>query len=246
MPSRLLHPVLPPLDPAASSDARAHTRHKLLDAAQQVFLERGYFDATIRDICQRAGLNLALVNYHFGDKLGLYTEVLRSCTNMTSQPEPLQHVAELDADPVSLLRDLVAMFLRNMRKNDSAFDKFMQQERLRPTPAMAYLIETSMRPAYQATCALVGRVLDLPADHLKTRLATHSVIAQIKHFGEPERLLTQLDPTILANQSVEDLAEVIVNFALASFHAPNEKHRVAGQTSTPHPGPKSAPRKRHR
>ncbi len=53
------------------------TRANLLDAAGRVFAERGYQSATIREICRKAGANVASVNYTFGDKMGLYTEVLR-------------------------------------------------------------------------------------------------------------------------------------------------------------------------
>ena len=54
------------------------TREKLVEAASPVFAERGFQEATAREICSRAGTNGAAVNYHLGDKLGLYTEVLRS------------------------------------------------------------------------------------------------------------------------------------------------------------------------
>ncbi len=53
------------------------TRLRLLDAARDVFAESGYYNATVRDISMRAGVNVAAINYHFGDKLELYTEVLR-------------------------------------------------------------------------------------------------------------------------------------------------------------------------
>src|SRR5260370_1351185 len=59
------------------SRASDPTRDKLLEVAEQVFADRGYQAATIREIFVRAGANVAAVNYHFGDKLRLYTEVLQ-------------------------------------------------------------------------------------------------------------------------------------------------------------------------
>ena len=64
----------PKIPKAALTDG---TRTKLLDAAGHVFADFGFRGATVREICARAGVNIALVNYYFGDKLELYTEVLR-------------------------------------------------------------------------------------------------------------------------------------------------------------------------
>ena len=64
---------------AGIAGAVDNTRTRLLKAAAEVFAEHGYENATIRQICTRADANVALVNYHFGDKLELYTEVLRFC-----------------------------------------------------------------------------------------------------------------------------------------------------------------------
>ena len=51
-------------------------RQKLIRAAGQVFAEVGYDAATVRQITDRAEVNVASINYHFGDKLHLYREVL--------------------------------------------------------------------------------------------------------------------------------------------------------------------------
>jgi AcrR family transcriptional regulator len=53
------------------------TSKKLLAAASEVFAQKGYRDATISEICERAGANVAAVNYHFGDKETLYKEAWR-------------------------------------------------------------------------------------------------------------------------------------------------------------------------
>jgi len=66
---------MPKRKPVAASDEVTRTR--LLEAAGPIFASEGFHKAKIRGICARAGANIAAVNYHFGDKLGLYTEVLR-------------------------------------------------------------------------------------------------------------------------------------------------------------------------
>ena len=211
------------------------TRQKLLAAAQEVFVEAGFYDATIREICKRAGVNIALVNYHFGDKLGLYTAVLKSAT-MISALTMLDRVNDPTADPVDLLRDLITVIMRNMSRTDRPFDILMQQERLRPTPAVGFLIEQTMRPGYDAMCALIGRVLQLPADHPRCRLATHSIIGQIKHFGEPERLMSQLDPAMLASKTPEEIADFITDFSLGYLQSDVQRstppRATRNQTST--------------
>jgi AcrR family transcriptional regulator len=49
---------------------------RMLDAAEQLFAERGFAETSLRDITQLAQVNLAAVNYHFGSKLGLIQAVL--------------------------------------------------------------------------------------------------------------------------------------------------------------------------
>jgi len=67
-----------------ASDSRradsAATRGKLLDAATRLFAGRGYQSVSIREIALAAGVNSALVNYHFGSKQALFEEIIRIYT----------------------------------------------------------------------------------------------------------------------------------------------------------------------
>ncbi len=52
-------------------------RKILLEAASDVFAQKGFKGATIAEISKRAGMNIAAVNYHFKSKEALYVEAWR-------------------------------------------------------------------------------------------------------------------------------------------------------------------------
>jgi len=62
---------------SASHPPGAETRRRLLTAAERLFAEQGYANTSVRELTQAAQVNLASVNYHFGGKLNLYTELFR-------------------------------------------------------------------------------------------------------------------------------------------------------------------------
>ncbi len=56
--------------------ARNDTKEKILNVAEGLFAENGFNDTSLRNITSKAGVNLASVNYHFGDKKTLVRSVL--------------------------------------------------------------------------------------------------------------------------------------------------------------------------
>ena len=52
-----------------------NTRERILDAAERLFSEHGFDGVSMRDLALDAEVTLALVNYHFGSKVGLYRAV---------------------------------------------------------------------------------------------------------------------------------------------------------------------------
>src|SRR4051794_37910141 len=92
------------------------TRTKLLRAAFAVFAEAGYHSSTIREICKRANVNLALVNYHFGDKLELYAEVLRRTMRDPAETHEFNNLLARDAEPELKLRQFIRLMLNRIMK----------------------------------------------------------------------------------------------------------------------------------
>ncbi|MGC9460401.1 TetR/AcrR family transcriptional regulator, partial [Vibrio genomosp. F10] len=56
--------------------AKNDTKNKILDVAEVLFSEQGFNDTSLRTITSKAGVNLASVNYHFGDKKTLVRAVI--------------------------------------------------------------------------------------------------------------------------------------------------------------------------
>ena len=68
-------------DPTTARRPHGHknaeaTREALLSAATSIFAESGYEGATVDMIAARAGVNKAMISYHFGGKHGLYNSIL--------------------------------------------------------------------------------------------------------------------------------------------------------------------------
>lgn len=216
--------VRPPLfasRESARSTPGTNSRERLLVAAQQIFADVGFYDATVREICRRAGVSVALVNYHFGDKLQLYVEVLRRALPRDTRLDIVNGVDDPHVDPPRLLHDLVSALVSGS-KSGNLWEILMRHERRRPTPALEFIVEHAIRPVYQALCIVVGRILTLPATHETTRLITHSVIAQIMYFAEPT-VFYQLDPTLSVGTTTAALADGIVDFSLAGSIARSHK-----------------------
>jgi AcrR family transcriptional regulator len=85
--------------PRATRSDGNETRSLILQTAGRLFAERGYERTTSKEICAAAGTNIAAVNYHFGNKEGLYAAVLVEAHAQLIQLGDLQH---LSVSPVGL------------------------------------------------------------------------------------------------------------------------------------------------
>ena len=98
-------PVLtPPGNAPRGGEARARaTRDRILDAAEELFAERGFAATSLRQVTARARVNLAAVNYHFGSKEDLFlAAVLRRMEPVNRRRIELLEQAEARHDPPQL------------------------------------------------------------------------------------------------------------------------------------------------
>src|SRR6185312_9865379 len=182
----------------AEEPADDDTRARLLRAASEVFAEVGYHSATVRAVCNRAHANVALVNYHFGDKLGLYTEVLQQLLPRAAEVAALDKAMNQNISPEDILRFVIRTRVRAICGRDLKDLRFqiVVHELTRPTPALATIINEVSRPLYKRLCELIGRTSGLPPGDEKTHLCAHSVLGQIVFYLLEGPLLVRLWPDL--------------------------------------------------
>lgn len=200
----------------AASGISDATRDRLLEAAGRVFAERGYEAATVREICVKAAVNVAAVNYHFRDKAGLYAEVLQHSMR-AAQLEAIRHTLKRDAPPEEILRAVIKLRLQGICRGVPGWHfRIMAREMAQPTPAMSNIIKRVSVPAYKRLLEVVGSILGLPPENETTKLCAQSILGQIFIYAAASPVLLQLWPDLrMTPAQVDRIADHIADFSLA-------------------------------
>jgi AcrR family transcriptional regulator len=111
--------------------ATPDTKDRILDAAEEIFAERGYEAASLRAITGAAGVNLAAGNYHFGSKRGLFRATFeRRVHDVNEERLKLFDALELehpDGIPIELLLEaFIGPPLRYAAQQDEGQARFIR------------------------------------------------------------------------------------------------------------------------
>ncbi len=93
-------------------EEKENIRDKILDAASEIFAEKGFQNTTIRDICQKAGTYQLSINYHFGNKENLFREVLLKSYQDTHEIDLIEKVKHLP--PEKQLEEVIRVRVRSV------------------------------------------------------------------------------------------------------------------------------------
>jgi AcrR family transcriptional regulator len=122
------------------------TQQRLLDAAEQVFADKGFNAASIRDICRKAGANVAAVNYYFRDKERLYIETVKYAYRACIQGMPFPEWGP-GVEPRQKLGDFIRVVVtRIMQPSSTASLQLMMRELAQPTAACAEVVRDYIQP----------------------------------------------------------------------------------------------------
>jgi AcrR family transcriptional regulator len=207
---------------ATGRDCRAN----LLAVAGEIFAEHGYEAATVKEITDRAGANVASVNYYFGDKLSLYIEVLRQSLHNGRMALPPEFEG---FSPEKRLACYIESFVKTLTGigRPSWASQLALRELTQPTPALPHLIDEIIRPNFLLMRRLVEDVAAAPLDADTLDLLAHSVTAQCTHWKISKGVLPYLRPAgNLDEARVTVIARQIAEFSIAGIRDAAAKWRA--------------------
>ncbi len=157
------------------------TKARLIEAAGEEFADKGFERATIRAISERAGTNIAAVNYHFGDKERLYVAAVLEAHECSKGDAPPSGSV---APPGERLRVFVRQMLQSVLEQGRRatwHDALMLRELIQPSVAADALVRESIGPRF-AWLKDTLRELDPGADEKKLNALAFSVVGQCLHY----------------------------------------------------------------
>ena len=199
----------------------AATRERLLQAAGEVFSEFGYAEATSKEICERAGSNLAAVNYHFGSKDQLYAQVLEEAHRRLVNLEEITAAAQSARDPRARLKALLRVLVKEMAVAQSTSSWEMRvliREVLSSAALVDRMVRTQVLPKSRFLKETVAQIMQLPVEHPAVSRCLVSVVGPsmfLLLIGQSvhKKVLPHLD------MEPEALASHMTTFALAGIDA---------------------------
>ena len=198
------------------------TKQKILLAAGPIFAKNGYQGATVRDISDAAGVNLASINYYFGDKANLYVQAVKLAQEQQSGILQFPSFGELQ-EPTELLEKFVTVLLNKLGVGGQTEWQLqlLMNEFLFPGDACREIVESHFRPYFQILLQIIDRIANVPLVEEQRLKFGFSIIGQCLHYrlaGPIVRMLTGPE-TLERHFQVEAIAKHIARFSIAGIES---------------------------
>ena len=209
----------------SNGDTEKQVEDRLLDAAEGLFAEKGFDGTSIREITSQAKCNLAAVNYHFGGKEKLYSEVFRRRliamrdVRIASIEEVM---SQTDHEPTleELIRAFATAFIEPLLDKSSGRRvlKLMVREMHDPHLPNKMFAEEVAIPTLSALGKAMSRVCpDL--GQKETVMSIISVVGQLMHAIHLNEMFVAKEDLGLPMLNLTEMVDHIVEFSTAGIQA---------------------------
>jgi TetR/AcrR family transcriptional regulator, regulator of cefoperazone and chloramphenicol sensitivity len=197
------------------------TRVRILEAAGEIFAERGFESTTVRDICQAAGANVAAVNYYFGDKERLYVEAVVRAHKWRLDQAQLPPW-DSSTPPREKLADFIDTFFRRVLgdPDDTWRTRLVMREIMQPSKACVEIAQSNIRPQFEILQGILRELLPSDTSDEELHLLAFSIVGQCLFYHVANPIISNLvDEGEHASYRIEKLAAHVTEFTLGAIDA---------------------------
>ncbi len=218
------------------------TRKKIVDAACELFAEKGYRGTTVAQICGAAEANIAAVNYYFGSKENLYRQAWRQAHDWLEAQFPPDGGVAADRTAAERLCGRIRAGLQRAMLGDAVEFRIMRNEMANPTDLLRQVIDDAIRPIRQATQAILRELLGPKASDMDVELCEVCVIAPWMHVTHHRQAEEHegLAP-VFREEMLEAMVDRFTAFALAGIR--ETRRRIEQSSGKRQPNRKNRTRK---
>jgi len=207
------------------SDA-VNTRLSLLEAAAEVFGNKGFWSATHEEICSKAKANTAAVNYHFGSKENLYIEAWKHSFKKSLEKYPLEGEASSSDPAEKRLRGWVLSFLQRVSDPETHAANIMFKEMANPTGLLKEVIAPTIEPSERTIKLILKELIGAGADEDLIGFCHMSLLSlcfgPMLHLRSGKESTPVPGPDYPVDLGVEELADFIIRFSLSGIRSFNK------------------------
>jgi AcrR family transcriptional regulator len=218
-----------PASRSKNGEDRQSTRQHLLEAAGQVFAEKGFERSTAKEISERARTNTAAVNYYFGGIEGLYAAVLDEARNRIFSAQAIGNAIEGKTDPKAKLEAVFGVVVQTLLDplSSSWVLRLLGRDMVTPTAASVAAKEKLILPRALVLRRFIGEFVGLPEDHPAVARACVSVMAPfcMLVLADRRRMKRALPSLGLGPADAPDWTRHLVQFAVAGLEAMRREAR---------------------
>lgn len=200
------------------------TSARILDAAGPLFAATGYAETQSKAIAAAAGVDLASINYHFGNRNGLYQAVLADAHRRLIRLETLQQIVAEGGPAADRLARFIDLLVTAATGERSWPARVLARELLSPTSNARALLDTEIAPKIAVVQGLLSELSGIPVgDPALLRCAISVAAPCLMLLVVGEGLPAAIRPLLGGSPRV--LAAHLHTFAVAGLAAAGRAHR---------------------
>jgi len=198
-----------------------NTKDALLEAAIEVFADKGFDAATVRDICSKANANVAAVNYHYGGKDALYMAVLE----VVFPSDEYERYTTSDTEPEERLRQYLRKLVREIyeRGNNIVSERWsiFLREMAKPSKNLNFIVKRQVQPRADELRDIVSAFLGPDVSDRKLAFTSSSVWILLLDHLLTQPILDRLTPKrpAIREDNINDFVEHVLKFSIGGIRA---------------------------